>query len=104
MPADGRPVLGGAELALLAPGAVVVNTARAGLVDDAAMIAALDSCRVGTYATDVFHQEPPQMTGLLRHPRVITTSHIGGFTRQSVERSTRCAVDHLLQVLSRHAA
>lgn len=104
MPADGRPVLGGAELALLAPGAVVVNTARAGLVDDAAMIAALDSGRVGTYATDVFHQEPPQMTGLLRHPHVITTSHIGGFTRQSVERSTRCAVDHLLQVLSRHAA
>lgn len=104
MPRDGQPLLGAAELALLAPGAVVVNTARAGLVDDAAMIEALDSGRIGTYATDVFHQEPPQMTGLLRHPRVITTSHIGGFTRQSVERSTRCAVDHLLDVLTRHAA
>ncbi|KUF10737.1 phosphoglycerate dehydrogenase [Pseudoponticoccus marisrubri] len=104
MPEDGSPMLGKDELALLAPGAVVVNTARAGLVDDAAMIAALDSGQVGTYATDVFHTEPPQMTALLRHPRVITTSHIGGFTRQSVERSTRCAVDHLLDVLTRHAA
>lgn len=104
MPAEGGPLLGAEGLSLLAPGAVVVNTARAGLIDDAAMLAALDSGQVGTYATDVFHQEPPQMTDLLCHPRVITTSHIGGFTRQSVERSTRCAVDHLLDVLVRHAA
>lgn len=104
MPQDGKPVLGPKELALLAPGAVVVNTARAGLVDDAAMIAALDCGQVGTYATDVFHYEPPQLTGVIRHPRVITTSHIGGFTQQSVERSTRRAVDHLLEVLTCHAA
>ncbi|SDX54682.1 phosphoglycerate dehydrogenase [Litoreibacter albidus] len=104
MPQDGRPLLGASQLEKMAQGAVVVNTARAGLIDDRAMLAALDSGRVGAYATDVFPTEPPELTALLRHNRVVTTSHIGGFTRQSVERSTRRAVDNLLDVLARHEA
>ncbi len=103
MPDDGRPLIGSAELEGLAPGAVIVNTARAGLIDDAALLAALDQGQVGTYATDVFHTEPPEPSSLLRHPRVVTTSHIGGFTGASVERSTRRAVENLLDVLAIHA-
>lgn len=103
MPEDGTPLLGARELARLAPGAVVVNTARAGLIDDAAMLAALDSGQIGTYATDVFHSEPPEPCALLRHPRVVTTTHIGGFTGASVQRSTERAVENLLEALSVHA-
>ncbi|WP_336055132.1 NAD(P)-dependent oxidoreductase [Nitratireductor sp. CH_MIT9313-5] len=104
MAKDGSPLLGESQLSRLAPGAVLVNTARAGLVDDNALLAALEAERIAVYATDVFHTEPPEMTRLLRHPRVITTTHIGGFTRQSVERSTVRAVDNILQVLVSHAA
>ncbi|MFV0382457.1 NAD(P)-dependent oxidoreductase [Paracoccus sp. (in: a-proteobacteria)] len=102
MPEDGRPLLGSPELAALAPGAVLVNTARAGLVDEASLLAALDSGQVAAYATDVFPTEPPRMTPLLRHARTITTTHIGGFTRESVARSTECAVEALLDVLVLH--
>lgn len=99
MPGDGRPLIDADLLARLAPGAVLVNTARAGLVDPPALIAALDAGRLGTYATDVFETEPPEPSPLLSHPRVILTSHIGGFTTASVERATSVAVAHLLQAL-----
>jgi phosphoglycerate dehydrogenase-like enzyme len=99
MPADGKALIGAAEIARLAKGAVVVNTARAGLVDADAMLAALEDGRIATYATDVFETEPPVPSPLLRHPRVLMTSHIGGFTGASVERATARAVSNLLNVL-----
>ena len=103
MPADGKPLIGADLLARLAPGAVLVNTARAGLVDADALLAALDQGQVGTYATDVFETEPPEPSPLLAHPRVILTSHIGGFTAESVERATTHAVANLLRALAVHA-
>jgi phosphoglycerate dehydrogenase-like enzyme len=102
--ADGRPLLTGARIAALAPGAVVVNTARAGLVDEGAMLAALDSGRVACYATDVFAAEPPPRSDLSRHPAVVMTSHIGGFTAEAVERAAHHAVDNLLRALDDTAA
>ena len=103
MPTDGQPLIGADLLALLAPGAVLVNTARAGLVAPQALIAALNAGRLGTYATDVFETEPPEPSPLLSHPRVILTSHIGGFTTASVERATSMAVANLLNILHAHA-
>lgn len=103
MPADGRPVLTAERIDTLAPGAVVVNTARAGLVDEQATRAALESGRIASYATDVFDTEPPARSPLLDHPGTIMTSHIGGFTDASVERCTRRAVENLLTGLGDHA-
>ncbi len=100
MPADGRAVLDSAAIARLAPGCHVVNTARAGLVDEAAMLAALEREQVRVYAADVFAVEPPPLSGLLRHDRVIATPHIGGFTAESVRRATVVAVDNLRQALA----
>ena len=96
---DGQALIGAVELACLAPGAVVVNTARASLVSADAMLAALDSGQISTYATDVFEQEPPLPTPLLAHPNVIRTSHIGGYTEESVTRATTTAVENLLRAL-----
>ena len=103
MPEDGQPLIGRAEFEGLTAGAVIVNTARAGLVDEAALFTALQNGQVGTYATDVFNTEPPEPSPLLRHSRVVTTTHIGGFTAASVERSTRRAVENLLDALAIHA-
>lgn len=96
---NGKPILDAATIAALRPGVIVVNTARAALVDEIALLAGLESGAVESYATDVFEQEPPKDLTLARHPRVIATSHIGGFTDESVERATSVAIDHLLAAL-----
>ncbi len=99
-PADGRPLLDAALLAGVRGGAVLVNTSRAALVDDAAVLAALDDGRLAAYAVDAFDTEPPELTALLRHERVLATPHVGGFTDGSVRRATAQAVDNLLAVLT----
>jgi len=96
---NGRPILDAATIAGLRPGVIVVNTARAALVDETALLAGLTSGAVESYATDVFDQEPPRDLTLAKHARVIATSHIGGFTDESVERATSVAIDHLLAAL-----
>ena len=96
---DGQPLLGASELARLAHGAIVVNTARASLVSAEAMREALGTGQVSSYATDVFDQEPPLPSPLLAHRNVIRTSHIGGYTEESVTRATTTAVENLLRVL-----
>ncbi len=103
MPKDGSALMDASALNRMAKGAIVVNTARAGLVDDDAMLDAIESGQIGAYATDVFHSEPPAPSALLLHPRVLTTTHIGGFTTASVDRSTQRAVDNLLDALVSHA-
>lgn len=99
-PADGRPIIGVGELAAFRRGAVLVNTARAALVDEAALLGALQSGQLDVYATDVFAQEPPRDLALVRHDRVIAVSHIGGYTQESVERATTAAVANLLEALA----
>ncbi|HXZ16487.1 MAG TPA: NAD(P)-dependent oxidoreductase [Roseiarcus sp.] len=98
-PADGRPMIGADEFDAFPAGAVLVNTARAALVDEGALLAALESGQVDVYATDVFAEEPPKDLALAGHDRVIAVSHIGGFTTESVERATTAAVANLLEVL-----
>jgi D-3-phosphoglycerate dehydrogenase len=96
---NGKPILDAAAIAALRPSVIIVNTARAALVDEVALLAGLTSGAIESYATDVFEQEPPKDLTLARHPRVIATSHIGGFTDESVERATSVAIDHLLAAL-----
>ncbi|KAB0682786.1 NAD(P)-dependent oxidoreductase [Aureimonas leprariae] len=96
---DGRPLLDRAALAAMKSDAVVVNTARAGLVDEAALLEALEAERLFAYATDVFAEEPPRSLVLAGHSRVIATSHIGGFTEESVDRVTALAVENLVRAL-----
>lgn len=99
-PPEGRALIGAGELARAKDGLVLVNTARAALVDEAAVLAALDDGRLGAFATDVFAVEPPAPTPLLAHPRTIATPHVGGYTRESVARAGGGAVDNLLAVLA----
>ena len=77
---DGRPLLDASRLDSLKPGAYIVNTARAGLIDSDALLRALGSGQAAGAAIDVFEEEPPRNAPLVRHARVIASPHIGGFT------------------------
>lgn len=88
------------RLALLPPGAVLVNTSRAELVDTAAVLEALDSGHLAAYATDVMDQEPPPADHpLLRHPKALVTPHIGSRTYESVPRQAMMATNNLIHFL-----
>ncbi|GIF45689.1 D-3-phosphoglycerate dehydrogenase [Asanoa ferruginea] len=87
-------MVGAAELARLPRGAVLVNTARGGLLDYAAVVDALESGHLGAAAFDVFDAEPLPATSRLRKaPRVVLTPHLAGATRQTAERAARLAAD-----------
>lgn len=98
-PLNGRPLIGAAELASMPPGGIIVNTARAALVDETAIIASLNAGRLSVYAADVFAEEPPLSLLLAGHGGVIATSHIGAFTEESVDRATEIAVANLVEGL-----
>src|SRR6185295_11595814 len=84
--AETRDLLSAARIALMKPGALLVNCARGGVVDEAALLAALDAGAVGGAALDVFAEEPPGEPRLARHPRVVATPHLGAQTVEAQER------------------
>lgn len=89
-------LVGEPELNRMRPGALIVNCARGGLIDEGALLAALEEGRVGGAALDVFEEEPPGDNPLLRHPRVVATPHLGASTAEA-QRSI--AVEIAEQVL-----
>jgi glyoxylate reductase len=75
------------------PGAVLVNTARGGIVDERALAQALDDGRLYAAGLDVFEREPIDMDNpLLRHPRVVVVPHIGSATTLTRARMVDIAV------------
>jgi len=67
-------------------GARIINCARGGLIDEKALLAALESGHLGGAALDVFESEPPTDDGLVRHPRTVCTPHLGASTREAQVR------------------
>ena len=86
MPADKKAVVGEAELATMKPTAYIINTARGGLVDEAALVKALDEGKLAGAALDVFAEEPTKNEALYKHPKVSVTPHIGGSTEEAQGR------------------
>lgn len=77
-------VVGAQELAWMKPGALLVNTARAGLLDTQALVQALHAGRLGGAAIDVFDHEPlPPDAAILQAPRTVLTPHLGYATRET---------------------
>jgi D-3-phosphoglycerate dehydrogenase len=90
-----RHLLGKEALGRVKPGVRIVNAARGELIDEPALLAALDSGRVAAAALDVHAEEPPRDWKLARHPRVVATPHIGAAT---VEAQERVGTDIAVQV------
>jgi D-3-phosphoglycerate dehydrogenase / 2-oxoglutarate reductase len=94
-------VVNAERLALLPDGAILLNTSRGELVDNHAVLAALDSGKLAGYGADVLDVEPPPPDHpLLRHPKALITSHIGSRTYESVPRQAMMATRNLVAFLS----
>jgi len=78
-------------------GVRIICAARGGIIDEIALLAALESGQVAGAALDVFANEPPGATELIKHPKVIATPHIGA---QTVEAQSRAAEDIANEVLA----
>jgi len=89
-----RGFLNRERIARTRPGVIIINTARAGVVDEPALLAALKSGHVGHYATDVFGKEPPSPDEpLLKADNVTLTSHAGYNTPEAAMTMYRRAID-----------
>jgi D-3-phosphoglycerate dehydrogenase len=96
-PKTDRPVIGVAELGAMKPSAVLVNTARGGVVEEAALIAALRENRIAAAGLDVFDDEPPAPENpLLAMDQVILSPHIAGLTAECAERMAVSSVQNVL--------
>ena len=94
-----RRILNAERLARLPKGAIVLNVARGGLVDEGALLASLESGHLTGAALDVFEEEPPQNARLLAHPRLVVTPHIGASTHEAQARAGTVTVEQVVKVL-----
>ncbi len=84
--ADGSAVIGDREFKMMKPGARLINAARGGVIDEKALIKALDDKLISGVALDVFENEPNPMQELLNDDRIACTPHIGAATVEAQDR------------------
>lgn len=84
-------------IAKMKDGVRIISAARGGVIDEDALLQALESGKVASAALDVFEKEPPKDSLLVKHPKLIATPHIGGETK---EAQRRAAVDIVNEVLA----
>jgi len=92
-----RDLIGPLAFSQMKDGVRIVNAARGGIIDESALLDALNSGKVAGAALDVFATEPPGTTDLVKHPHVICTPHIGA---QTAEAQARAAEDIAHEVLA----
>lgn len=95
--ADSKGMLNDGAFAKMKQGVYIICAARGGVIDEAALLAALNSGKVAGAALDVFATEPPGLTELVAHPKVVCTPHVGA---QTVEAQVRAANDISEEVLA----
>jgi phosphoglycerate dehydrogenase-like enzyme len=96
-----RNLIGAAELARMHPSAVIVNTSRGGIIDEAALVEALAAGRIGGAGIDVFEQEPPPADHpLFALPNVVLGPHIAGVTEASMKGMAFAVCDVIATVLA----
>ncbi|HSO26701.1 MAG TPA: hydroxyacid dehydrogenase [Anaerolineales bacterium] len=92
-----RGMINGQALGKMKRGVYLICAARGGVIDETALLGALESGQVAGAALDVFATEPPGLTALVSHPNVVATPHIGA---QTAEAQTRAAADIATEVLA----
>lgn len=85
-PFAAKPILGKEEFAKMKKGVGIVNCSRGGTIDEEALIAAIDNGTVAFAGLDVFNNEPTPLEGILKHPKISLTPHIGASTNEAQER------------------
>jgi D-3-phosphoglycerate dehydrogenase len=97
VPKADRPVIGAGELAVMKPSAILINTARGGIVDENALVEAIRAGRLAAAGLDVFADEPPPPgSPLLSLEQVVLTPHTAGLTEECAERMAVSSVQNVL--------
>jgi D-3-phosphoglycerate dehydrogenase len=94
-----RDLIGPMAFSQMKDGVRLVDAARGGILDESALLAALNSGKVAGAALDVFAAEPPGLTDLVKHPRVIATPHVGAQTSESQARAAEDIANEVLAAL-----
>ncbi|HQU73743.1 MAG TPA: phosphoglycerate dehydrogenase [Calditrichia bacterium] len=92
------------NLKLCKDGVILVNCARGGLMNEAAVAEALDSGKVSMAAFDVFVKEPPEDWTLARHPRAVATPHLGASTEEAQTKVAAQILDQMLEYFQKNVA
>jgi len=105
--AETRALIGASEIARMRSGSYILNCARGGLVDEAALCDALDSGHLAGAALDVFETEPPGERRAVSHAKIVATPHVGGSTAEAQSRVgisiARQVGDFLTRGIAAHA-
>lgn len=99
-----RRIIDAKAISLAKPGLRLVNCARGEVVDPEALVAALETGQVAAAAIDVFDPEPPGLSALVCHPRVIATPHIAGSTEEAQELIGAAIAEQVRDYLTEGAA
>jgi len=94
-----RHMIDAAAIASMKPGALLINTARGGLIDEEAAYEALKSGQLGGLALDAYEVEPPKGSPLFEFDNVIATPHTGAHTDEAIQKMVDAAVKNLLDAL-----
>jgi D-3-phosphoglycerate dehydrogenase len=87
VPKQAKPILGESEFVKMKDGVIIVNVARGGVVDEKALLAALNAGKVRAAALDVYDKEPPEDFSLVDHPNVIPIPHLGAAAAEGQQRA-----------------
>lgn len=99
VPAQKEYVIGKAELALMKNGAGLINAARGGVVDEVALIDALNDGKIGFAGLDVFENEPKPALQVLMNPKISLTPHIGAATGEAQDRIGTELAEQIISIL-----
>ena len=92
-------MIGERELAMMKPTSCIINVARGDLINEDALLKALDEGKLAGAALDVFSQEPPGETPLVKHPKVVVTPHLGGSTQEAQREVAIEVAEQVIAVL-----
>ncbi len=96
---ESKGMVNGQAFAQMKRGVRIVDAARGGIIDETALLAALESGQVAAAALDVYATEPPGLTALVAHPNVVATPHIGAQTEEAQDRAAEDIASEVLNVL-----
>jgi len=96
---ESKGMVNGQAFAQMKRGVRIIDAARGGIIDETALLAAIESGQVAAAALDVYATEPPGLTALVAHPNVVTTPHIGAQTEEAQDRAAEDIASEVLNVL-----
>jgi D-3-phosphoglycerate dehydrogenase len=96
---ESKGMVNGQSFAQMKRGVRIIDAARGGIIDETALLAALETGQVAAAGLDVYATEPPGLTALVAHPNVVATPHIGAQTAEAQDRAAEDIASEVLNVL-----